>query len=285
MKHKIIAGILAAALVVSLGGNLYQYTAVRSLNKQLSGAQEETASCEAERAALETQVSELSEQIAELSADVASFDAQKEKYWTLAVDDYQIKLQEGEKKDTLELLLMQGEEERVLLTLDKGSDYRAPEDISAESFEECLGHKGFRLLKRQALGSSHYYEVDYYAVEEELELLASRWGSKDGEDFEIDLDGDGIRELICNVTWIADGAKDVYIYHFDGEKVLRGHGSDLLDQPADIHGVGAVSAQYLPEENEVHIDYWQDSIQGFREEDYDIELKKLKLYDDWGVQN
>ncbi len=273
MKSKAIIILLAIVLALSVAGNVFQYSA----NHRLA---EEAAILQANIASQDTNILQLTEQVSELQLIVDNYANQKETYWSLAVDDYKIFLQDGSTADTLDLICYQNDEEKLLLTFEKEYDYQIPEDISAEAFENCLGHQGFRLYTRRSLGtSSHYYEVDYYAMEEELKLLAYRWGSKDDNFYEVDLDDDGTRELICNVTWMADGAQDVFIYHFDGEKVLKGCGSDLLDEPTDIHGVGAIAARYLPEENKVHIDYWQDSIQDFQEKDYVIDLDKLNLSD------
>ena len=273
MKQKSLIIILAVGLVLSIAGNVFQYTTNQNLNAKTATLQSDMASKEAE-------LSDSRNQISDLQLTVDTYVNQNEKYWTLAVDDYIISLQDGSVENTLDLMYCKDDEEKLLLTFEKEYNYQTPEDISAEYFEDCLGHQGFRLYTRRPLGtSSHYYEVDYYAMEEELELLAYRWGSKDDDFYEMDVDGDGIDELICNVTWMADGAQDVLIYHFDGEKVVNGAGSNLLDEPADIHGVGAISARYLPEENKIHIAYWQDSIQDYKEKDYEIDLDKLEMSD------
>jgi len=285
MKHKLIVSILSITLGISLIGNIYQSITSYHTNKystamasSITSLTDSIASLESTIAARDEELSNLTKQISELQLTVETYENQKEKYWTLAVDDYQISLQEGTSENTLDLVCFKDNAETTLLTFQHDYDYQTPLDISAEAFEECLGHSGFRLYKRHPLGSlSHYYEVDYYAMEEELELLAYRWGSKDDDFYEVDLNGDDIEELICNVTWMADGAMDVLIYHFNGEKVMKGYGSDLLDEPFDNHGVGSTGTRYLPKTNQVHISYWQDAIQGFAEKDYEINLRTLKM--------
>ncbi len=137
-------------------------------------------------------------------------------------------LQEGNKADTLDLIQHQNDVEKLLLTFQKDTDYRTPEDISAEAFEACLGHDGFRLYKRCYLGAtSSYYVVEYYTIADDLKFLAWCWGDKHHDYYEIDVDDDGTKELICNVRYIADGAEDVFIYYFNGEQVLMGYGIDL----------------------------------------------------------
>ena len=238
MKNK-FAIILAVALVASIIGNIFQgiYARKDDISKQ----------------------------------QVAEYITQNEIYWTLAVEDYTVSLHKGETEDTLDLVYSSAEKEMHLLTFKKYNDYLEPTDISAEVFENCLGHNGFILYKRHSLGTSyHYYEAEYYAVHEELESLAYRWGARDDDFYELDVDGDGFNELICNLMWLADGGEDVYIYHFDGEKVVCIAGTDLLDQPFDNHGLGAISATYHPDINKVRVKYWQDALEGFAETDYDI---------------
>lgn len=270
MKNKRIIMIIALILSVSTIGNVVQFTINHKLKEQASSLQEKIEVQEAD-------VLTLKEQINRLQSSVEAYENQKEKYWTLASCDYKISLQEGVEENTLDLVQYIDEEERILLTFREEYDYLTPEDISAESFEECLGHRGFCLYKRHSTASFYFYEVDYYAIEEEFELLAYRWGSRDQDFYEVDVDGDGVDELICNVMWMGDGAMDALIYHFDGEKVLRGRGSDLLDEPIDFYGVGSIMTEYLWPENKVHITYWLDEVEGFIEKDYDIDLRKLKL--------
>lgn len=207
--------------------------------------------------------------IAELSSELK---VQEENYWTLKVNDYEIILQNGTESDTLDLIYRKDEHISLLNTYQKNYDYQTPSDISAEYFEECLGHSGFRLYIRKLLGEeSHYYEVFYYTAKNgELEELAYRWGAKDEDVYEIDTDGDGIKELICNVIWMADGAVDVIIYHYDGNQVIKSYGSYLLDEKADISGVASVMAEYLPEKEKVLITYWRDDLQKFLKKEYDI---------------
>lgn len=284
MKNKIIILLLSTCLTLSVIGNVFQGINSLQKNTDLSALSSDNAklaeTVSSLHADLESQKEELfrqREQLSALELCVTEYENQKEIYWTLTVADYKITLQEGTLADTLDLMYSKEGNEKLLLTLQMGNDYRTPEDVSAEAFENCLGHSGFRLCKRHPLGTQyHYYVVEYYAVEEDLEFLAYRWGTKDDDFYEVDINDDGIEELICNVTWLADGGRNVLIYHFDGEKVMRGHGSDLLDQPADIYGAGSISTTYLPEKNKIQIQYWQDALQGYAEKEYDIDLAKIE---------
>lgn len=200
--------------------------------------------------------------------------SEKKIYWTLPVEDYEVFLQDGTEEDTLDLWVNRKGEKQVMHTYQKyEGDYQEPEDITADTFEDVLGHDGFRIYCKHP----HYTEVDYYAAEEEMERLAYYWGVPDKNVWQVDVDGDGIEELICNVQWIADGACDTLIFHFDGEKVFEGAGSDLLREEHDSQTPGMIVTEYLPEKDKVLIRYSKDG-EG-KEKEYDIDLKKLELYE------
>lgn len=211
----------------------------------------------------------------------------REIYWTMPIEDYEISLQAGATEETLELLFQKDGESKVLRTFESW-EYQIFRDITAEAFEDILGHDGFCIYQRCPLGTeSYYYTVGYYAIEyrntdaqrKEAELVpvAYRWGARDDGFWIKDVDGDGIDEMICNVQWMADGAMDVYIYHFDGEKVLRGAGTDLLEEEFDNHGIGAIGAEYLPQQDKVRIWYWKDELEDFAEKEFEIDLEKLEM--------
>lgn len=269
MKNKIITGVstvtLITVLTVSIITNVYQYYNNQKLVNNLN-------SLSSDITAKDAMLSDLTEQMISQQSVIDTYKNQSEKYWTLRVDDYEILLQEGTKTDTLDLIYCRDDKICPLITFQKDFDYQTPSDISAEYFEECLGHTGFRLYTRHLLGgNAYYYDVTYYAVENgELKELAYRWGDKDKDVYEVDIDDDGINELICNVTWLADGATDVLIYHYDGKQVLESYGGDLLDEAADIYGVGSVRAEYLPKKQKILISYWRDDVQDYLQKEYNI---------------
>lgn len=209
---------------------------------------------------------------------------ERKTYMTMLVEDYKIAFLDGAKENTLDLWLYRDGEEWLVNTYEILGDQQ-PGNFTAETFQDVLGHNGFRVFIRCFQGTSyHYYKKDYYAMEEEPVLLACCWGSMDGDTYQVDVDGDGIDELICNVQSMADGVRNVLIYHYDGEKIWQGYGSDLLDEDfVSMGGVGSVMAEYLPLENKIHIWYWQEELPGYAEKDYDIDIDKIKLWEFHGI--
>lgn len=205
--------------------------------------------------------------------------AERKTYMTMLVEDYEIAFQDGAKENTLDLWLYRDGEEWLVNTYEILGDQQSG-NFTAETFQDVLGHNGFRVFNRRPLGTSYYYyETEYYAMEEEPVFLAYRWGTMDGDTYQLDVDGDGIDELICNVQWMADGVEDVLIYHYDGEKVWQGYGSDLLDENFVSIGIGSMRTKYLPLENKMHIWYWQEEIHDYAEKDYEIDLDKINLWE------
>lgn len=215
------------------------------------------------------------------STKESSADVQKEEnippkiYWTLPVGDYEVFLQDGAEEETLDLWVNRKGEKQVVHTYKKNNaDYQEPEDITGDTFEDVLGHDGFRIYRKYF----RHTRVDYYAMEEEMKLLAYYWGVPGENIYQVDVDGDGTEELICNVMWMADGVCDTLIYHFDGEKVLMGEGTNLLQEEYDDRGAaGMIESEYLPEKNKVLVHYHKDG--QAKEKEYDIDLEQLKLYE------
>ena len=52
------------------------------------------------------------------------------------------------------------------------------------------------------------------------------------------MDGDGVRELLCNVCW-GDGAQDTLIYRRFEDGIRVAYGSSLLDEEYDYDKLGA----------------------------------------------
>jgi hypothetical protein len=94
-----------------------------------------------------------------------------------------------------------------------------------------------------------------------------------------------MNELICNVTYFADGAMETVVYYRTGMQVMAGSADVLLDEEFDNFGVGSESCYYLPDENKVEISYWLDSIQNYKSKKYDVDLEKINSSDSSSVYN
>ncbi|MCM1183241.1 MAG: hypothetical protein NC337_07705 [Roseburia sp.] len=204
-------------------------------------------------------------------------------YWTVSVEDYTVSLQDGIPDASLKLVLRQGSTEKVLQTYEKGKNYNTPEEFTAEAFERLLGHNGFCVYENY---ESFGYLTNYYAIENgELVGLAASWtipggGERRPDDYMVDLDGDGDRELICNVVYLADGVCATLIYRYDDGLILRGFAEDLLDEEYDGDAAAnCLGTEYLPEKEAVRIWYPVKDGQedAFGEKEYAVDLGRVAM--------
>lgn len=200
-------------------------------------------------------------------------------YWKLPVtaseSGYEVVLKDLVPGESLQVVIKEGEKELLLGTYQKDKDYKEPSEYFAETFEKLFGYNGFCLSIPNGVG----YSSTYYAVENgEILLLAESWGNfydKENVDFQVDIDGDGEKELICNVTWLADGAQRTRIYRYENGRVYCGNGEDMLDEAYDNFGVGSLSSRYDPEKNVISISYWKEDKNDFVTKEYPPDWSKL----------
>lgn len=206
-------------------------------------------------------------------------------YWTVSVDDYTVSLQDEVPDASLKLVLHRGTVEKVIDVYEKKQDYNSPEEFTAETFENLLGHNGFCIYEDfEGFGCL----TNYYAIEEDCTLLplAASWTLPDGRaegpsDYMVDLDGDGDRELICNVMYLADGACRTLIYRYDNGLVWQGFGDELREEGLDEDMavmVNCIGSEYLPEEKAIRIWYpAKDGSGGFDKEIHAVDLDRLEM--------
>ncbi|WP_297722161.1 hypothetical protein [Intestinimonas sp.] len=85
-------------------------------------------------------------------------------------------------------------------------------------FTDILGTDGFYLEDRVPGGYTRtYYDGDGTP-------LALSFGFAP-EEHPVDLDGDGVGELVCNVTYLADGVDDVIVYRRTEDGIQEAHAS------------------------------------------------------------
>ena len=87
----------------------------------------------------------------------------------------------------------------------------APASTREEPFTDILGYDGVLVTVTTPYGWSRR---TYYAVSDDggRTAVAASFGYGEPEDYTVDLDGDGAEELVCNVTFGADGGREVYVY-------------------------------------------------------------------------
>ena len=87
----------------------------------------------------------------------------------------------------------------------------APAPTREEPFTDILGYDGVLVTVTTPYGWSRR---TYYAVSDDgsRTAVAASFGYGEPEDYTVDLDGDGAEELVCNVTFGADGGREVYVY-------------------------------------------------------------------------
>ena len=193
-------------------------------------------------------------------------------YWTIPVGEYQVSLQDSMQGGALELIFGRNGKQQVVRIYEEG-EYMSPEEMKAVPFEQLLGHNGVYISMRANEWSCY---TDYYGIENgELVFLADSWGYE-RDDYMVDVDRDGDKELVCNVTFLGDGAARTLIYDYNGRQVLMGWGDILLDVEYDNWGTNSTWSQYLPDKNVIRISYAKLE-GGTGAKEYALDLKKLEM--------
>ena len=98
------------------------------------------------------------------------------------------------------------------------------------------------------------------------QVVAESFGYEN-DDYAIDIDGDGINELVCNCMWGGDGHEETYVYKYEGDKTLVGFINWLkLDMPGlNYWGVNAVQTHYDSESGKILVKYYDAKEDAFRD--------------------
>ncbi|MBQ3496833.1 MAG: hypothetical protein IJA73_01780 [Oscillospiraceae bacterium] len=133
----------------------------------------------------------------------------------------------------------------------------AEEDALHDAFFNVLGYDGYVYVDDGG-GVGHQLRT-YYAVSDNgVFPIAVSFGFGDAEDYAVDLDGDGITELITNVQYGGDGAQRVYVYRWRGDAIVRGElPTTMLPASFDDWGANATWSEYVPENGVFRLHYAQ----------------------------
>ena len=203
-----------------------------------------------------------------------AFCNQRFTFWTLGVDEYEVSLMGMEEYGDYQLVIKDETEERIIDTYYHYDVENPYEDYHFGTFENILGYSGFYVYDMHHFSSGTYYAI----VDGEVVNIARSWGNCVDDCYSVDLDEDGITELICNVVW-GDGATHAIVYYNNGTVILEGSLCDLLAIEYDHVNYMSEYCWYVPEENVVQIHYWIDTLEDWECEKYEIDLSKIPFYE------
>ncbi len=151
--------------------------------------------------------------------------------------------------------------------------YVDSETMRRVSFHDLLGYDGYFITQKD----STPMETTYYAVEGDETFIIARSYGYERDDYFIDIDGDGVQEMICNVS-SGTGGQDVLIYRRFEDGVRVAYGSSLLDEEYDNIGTGSLVAWYDMVYERVEIAYWVEELQDYEYVYYDLDLEAISTW-------
>lgn len=128
-----------------------------------------------------------------------------------------------------------------------------PAGLAAEPFADILGYAG--QIRTEATTYDWSRRVYYAVTEEGAFPIAESFGWGEPRDYTVDLDGDGREELVCGVTFNADGAQRVIVYQRRGDEILQSWVTPEGLPGYEDTGVGSHWEEYDPGENLFRIHY------------------------------
>ncbi|MBQ3035425.1 MAG: M56 family metallopeptidase [Lachnospiraceae bacterium] len=151
--------------------------------------------------------------------------------------------------------------------------YIDSETMRRVGFHDLLGYDGYFITKKD----STPMETTYYAVEgDETFIIAKSWGFE-RDDYFRDVDGDGVRELLCNVCW-GDGAQDTLIYCRFEDGIRVAYGSSLLDEEYDNYGAYSLYSSFDITSQKVVVEYWKEENQSYNMNTYELNLEAIPTW-------
>lgn len=174
---------------------------------------------------------------------------QPSEVWPVQREDYEVGLRN--QGDQTEILLRRDGAVTVLDSVpsNSGSGMR----YSLRSFDAIPELSGFVLENLTSYGWGNFY---YYAVRNDSAVCFAQSFGGDMTDIDKDLNGDGQAELICNVTYNADGVTDVLVHRMkDGVPQVSSVKDAMLNIPGDKHLARPASAAYDVNTGSVTLEY------------------------------
>lgn len=123
-------------------------------------------------------------------------------------------------------------------------------------FADIMGYTGYFTTETGA-GPGHTIRTYYTIQGSGPKKIAESFGFDEPQDYVVDLDGDGVTELVANVTYGGDGARRVYVYQRRGNDVYLGTLSPTGLPNFDNWGANAYWSEYDPQEQVFRIHYAQ----------------------------
>lgn len=191
--------------------------------------------------------------------------------WSVQQEDYEVGLRnQGDKTD---ILLRRGE---VLTVLDSlPSNANTGWRYSLRPFDAIPELSGFVLGNLAGYGWGDFH---YYAVRGNSAVCFAQSFGAGITDIVKDLNGDGASELICNVTYGADGVTDALVYRVkDGIPQVASVTDAVLNIPEGKHLARPASAVYDANTGSVTLEYLIAGEDDFRVETAPIVYDSLRF--------
>ena len=141
------------------------------------------------------------------------------------------------------------------------------------AFDDILGQPGY--IRQESFASGFLFNHYIAQVGGQETCIAESWGW-DRDDTAVDLDGDGVKELVCNVTYGADGVQRVIVYRLAADgSVECADPLELPDAPYRDQGIGSLSEVYDAVQNTVDITYCPKGQEDPQLKSYPLDMTRL----------
>ena len=196
-------------------------------------------------------------------------------YQRIAMDGYEVVLQDYTTRagGPLEVAVVRGDESETLAVLYEEWQRDATK-VRLADVGEIFGYDCFYVYD---FGLFHTVVTDFYTVVDgEIKQVAESWGG-DPEDstFIRDLDGDGENELICNLTYSADGRQSERIYKRDGDRIIYSYDGAESFVGLDTEYVSYANSYYDAESGKIVVCGYKDG--EHRELYWEIDMSALQF--------